>query len=83
MQNIQVLERAFSILEYTAGKSVEVTCSALAGDKSNYSLFYKQGKKDLQILDKSRKSVVSAVKDGKICFQPSGWYLNYFLGTAK
>ena len=68
---------------YTAGKSVEVTCSALAGDKSNYSLFYKQGKKDLQILDKSRKSVVSAVKDGKICFQPSGWYLNYFVGTAK
>ena len=63
------------------GRSVEVSCSALAGDNSQYSLFYKQGNKDKQILDKSRKAVVSEVKDGKLYFRPSGYYLNYFIGV--
>jgi hypothetical protein len=66
---------------YADGKVVEVSCSALAGDQSRYSLFYKQGKKDLQILDKSRKPVASEIKDGKLHFQPANWYLNYFVGT--
>lgn len=63
------------------GKNIEVTCSALAGDKSQYSLFYKQGNKDKQILDRSRKPVMSEVKDGKLSFQPAGYYLNYFVGV--
>ena len=66
---------------YADGKVVEVSCSALAGDNSRYSLFYRQGKKDLQILDKTRHPVESTVKDGKLHFQPANWYLNYFVGT--
>ena len=66
---------------YKDGVKIEVSCGALAGDKNQKWLFYRQGKKDRGILDKTRHPVPFKTDGGNVMFQPSGYYINYFVGV--
>ena len=37
----------------------------------------------MQILDKSRHPVQFKIENGKVMFQPSGYYINYFVGVNE